>query len=297
MSWFTLAILAYFLNALVSIIDKILVSKKIPNPVVYSFYVGLLSITVLMFVPFGFFLPAWPILIAALSAGILFFFGLFLLFTALRQDEASRVIPSIGSLTPIFTLCLAFLFLGEELTLQQIIAFIFLMIGSALIGLSKEKLGYKIKGLKLPVLAAFLFSFSFILTKFVFLHQPFFNGFIWTRLGSFLAALFLLIPTASRKSIFKIGRETKEGVSFVFVGGKAMAGLSFLLLNAAIFRGSVTLVNGLQGVQYAFVFLLALLFSLKFPKLLQEKINSAVLIQKILAVCLIVVGLIILWFH
>lgn len=297
MNWLILATVAYFLNALVSVNDKILVSKKIPDPFVYCFFEGLLSVTVLVFAPFGFFLPSWPILGVALLSGVIFLFALASLFAALYRDEASRVVTVIGGLTPILIFLFAFLFLGEKLVSRQISAFIFLIIGGVLVSLTREKTGYKIKGLKLAILAAFLFAVSSVLTKFVFLHQPFFNGFIWFRLGSFLATFLFLVPASLRKKIFKMSKETKEGISLFFVGNKALAGLSFILLNAAVFKGSVTLVNGLGGCQYVFLFILALLFSQKFPQLLKEKISPGILIQKILAIFLIAVGLLILWLH
>lgn len=295
MSWILLAILAYFLSALVTVFDKILVSRKITDPFVYSFFEGLLSVTVLVFAPLGFFLPPWPVLVVALLSGVIFLFALVSLFVALFKYEASRVAAVIGGLAPILIFFLAFFFLGEKLNPYQILAFIFLIIGGSLVSLTREKHVYKIKVLKLTILAAFLFAVSSVMTKYVFLHQPFFNGFIWFRLGSFLAALLFLVPSGLRKKIFKLGKETKSGVSLFFVGNKAMAGLSFILLNAAIFRGSVTLVHGLEGCQYMFVFVLALLLSQKFPQLLKEKNTPIILIQKTIATLLIAVGLLFLW--
>lgn len=295
MNWIILSIFAYFLNAIVSVVDKILVSKRIPDPLVYSIYVGLLSITVLFLTPFGFFLPPVIILIPALLSGIIFLFALFFLFTALYKGEASRIFTVVGATTPFFLLCFSFLFLGEKLSSGQIIAFIFLLIGGILIGIGGKKFLPKLTVFRLPVLAAFLFAISLTLTKFVFIRQPFFNGFIWTRLGSFLAALLFLIPKAPRERILKVSRKTEEGINLAFLGNKALAGFSFILLNISIFKGSVTLVNGLQGIQYAFVFIFTLLLSQKLPKLLKEKIGPVIIFQKILAICLIATGLIILW--
>lgn len=296
MSWIILAILAYFLNAIVSVVDKILVSKKIPDPIVYSFYVGILSITALLLAPFGFCLPPPNIIIVALLSGIIFLFALVFLFKALFKGEASRVFTVVGAATPVFLLLFSFLFLGERLRPWQIISFLFLLIGGVLIGLDRKKLLPKITIFRLPIVSALLFAISFTLTKFVFLSQPFFTGFIWTRLGSFLAALLFLIPKGIRKRILKINKKTREKISFIFLGNKTLAGISFILLNGAIFKGSATLVNGLQGIQYGFIFILTLLISQKLPKFLKEKISSNIIIQKILAIFLIIVGLLILWF-
>ena len=54
-----LAILAYFFNAITSVIDKFLLNKGIPNSVVYAFYMGILSIFVLPLFLVEFFWPGW----------------------------------------------------------------------------------------------------------------------------------------------------------------------------------------------------------------------------------------------
>lgn len=296
-NWLILAISAYFLSAFVSVVDKILVSKKIPDPIVYSLYIGFLSLTVLVFVPFGFSFPPFLTLLTALLSGFVFLFGLIFLFSALKKGEASRVFTTVGGLTPIFLFLLSFVFLNERLSLSELSAFAFLLIGGLLINLDKRESGKRWGELKWAFLTSLLFAFCFFLTKLVFLKQPFFNGFIWIRLGSFLAALLLLSSKKIRKRAFEMAKKTKTKISLVFIANKGLAGFSFILLNLAIFRGSLTLINSLQGVQYGFIFLLSLIFSYKFPQLLEEKISLVVLVQKIFAIALITWGLLLLWLY
>ena len=51
------------------------------------------------------------------------------------------------------------------------------------------------------------------------------------------------------------------------------------------------LINALGGVQYVFLIILATLFFFKFPEILKEEISRKVLLQKTLAIWLIVAGL------
>lgn len=296
-NWLTLSLSVYFINALASIIDKVLISKEIPHPFSYTFFVGFLSVTVVIFAPFGFFIPPLSILVIALFSGAVFLLALFLLFTALYKSEASRVLITTGGLTPVFIFLLSILFLKERLNSWQLAAFFLLILGGVLINLSRESFKYRVKFLKITVSASFFFALSFVLTKFVFLHQPFFNGFIWIRLGSFLVAISFLISKDLRRKIFQIGKKTKEKISLIFIGNKSLAGLSFILLNLAISKGNVALVNALQGIQYVFVFIFTLFLSLNFPQLLKEKINSRLLVQKIFAIGLIIFGILLLCFH
>lgn len=296
-NWLILSLLAYFINASASVIDKVLISKEIPHPFSYTFFVGFISVTAVIFAPFGFFIPPLSILVIALFSGAVFLLALFLFFTALHKSEASRVLITTGGLTPVFTFLLSILFLKETLNPWQLAAFFLLILGGVLINLNRESFKHRVKFLKTTISASFFFALSFVLTKFVFLHQPFFNGFVWIRLGSFLVAISFLISKDLRRKIFQIGKKTKEKISLIFIGNKSLAGLSFVLLNLAISKGNVALVNALQGIQYVFVFIFTLFLSLNFPQLLKEKINSRLLVQKILAICLIVFGFSILWFH
>ena len=61
--------------------------------------------------------------------------------------------------------------------------------------------------------------------------------------------------------------------------------------NYAIALGSVVLVNALQGVQYAFLMVLGGLITVFYPKIIKEKINNVIILQKIVAITLISFGL------
>jgi len=54
MNWILIAIISHFLLAIVFVLDKIVVSKTVIRPVVYSFYVGIFSGFVFLLAPFWF---------------------------------------------------------------------------------------------------------------------------------------------------------------------------------------------------------------------------------------------------
>lgn len=296
MPWFLIAISGYFLNAVVNVADKFLLGQRpTTKPPVYTFYIGILSIFALVLTPFGLSWPGINQFLIALVAGVLFLLFLLTLFQALDVNEASRVFPVVGGVTPILVLILALVFLGERLSWLQILAFSLLILGGVLIALKKSqaKTGL-IKGLKFIILAILFGASSLVLTKYVFTQQGFISGFIWTRVGSFLTALSFLILPNLRQSIFEAGRQAKSGISLLLVSNKALAGVASVLINFSISLGSVSLINAMQGIQYAFLLVLTLILSKKFPQILQEKITKSILIQKILAILLIGAGLVIL---
>ena len=306
MTWLTAAISAYFILAVVFLADKYLLTKAIPNPRVYAFYVGALGISVLLLTPFvDFYVPEISQLILGILSGMVFICGLFWLYKSLQLFEPSRVVPAIGGLTPLFVFGLIYIFtLGQEvLSLRELITFILLVLGSILITIEKKKLT-DFKSLKFSALTAFLLALSFVLIKYVYLAQPFWNGFIWRCVGGFLMAIcfFIFFPDI-KKEIFEkkensqTGRSKKTAVIFLF--NQAAGAGATILHNWAIALAPliyVPLVNALQGTQYVFLFILSIIFSLKFPKILKEEISREVLLQKIIAILLIGGGLALLAF-
>lgn len=306
MNWLLIITIAYLLNAIAAVVDKYLLSRNIPQPAVYAFFISFLGLVALVLAPFGFAVPAIGQIIIALLSGLAFTFALLYLFKALKQNDASRITPFIGGWQPLFVFILALLFLGEQLSYAEVLAFFLLIAGTVLITIdfNKKKTGRacpprRRSGFGLALISAVLFAISYVLTKEVYTQQPFIAGFIWTRFGAFAGALLLLIPPANRRAIlasFKKPEQQQKKTGLLFIGGQTAGALSFLLVNYAISLASVSLVNALQGLQY--VFLLAIVFFLaKFhPKVLREKMTKPVIWQKVGAIVLVGAGLAILAF-
>jgi drug/metabolite transporter (DMT)-like permease len=121
-----LATFAYFLNAGVYVADKFLLSKKIHSSITYAFYVGIWSIFNFVLLAFDPWLPNLRELGIDLLAGLLFLATLIFWYKALHQSEATRVVPIVGALIPVFSLILSYIFLEEALAEREILAFIIL---------------------------------------------------------------------------------------------------------------------------------------------------------------------------
>ena len=298
MTWLSVTILSYLILAIVFLIDKYLLAGPIPNPKVFTFYVGTLGILVLLLVPFvGFYFPVTKQIILSILAGAIFIYANFWFYKALRLFETSRVVPAIGGMIPLFTFGLVYVFSSgkETLSFCEGAAFILLIIGAVLIVLEKEKFITK-KSLQISALAAFLFSLSFVLTKYVYLAQPFWNGFIWIRIGGLLTAFcFFLFFNEEIKAEISKGRKTfSQKTAGIFFANQSLGGGGVILQNWAIALAPLTyvaIINALQGVQYVFLLAVAVLFSFKFPKILKEEISRKILLQKIIAILLIGGGL------
>jgi len=299
-SWVYIAIAAYFLTALNSVVDKYLLGRSIPHPVVYAFYVGLFSIFTVILTPFGFEWPGWVQFGSALFVGVVFLLALISFFTALRADEASRIVSIVGGVTPIFILILSEIIFGGALGhYHEYYALAFLVSGTVIISarrnqkcsifnLSKHQCA---KSTEFALLSAFFFALFFVSAKFVFDNQEFISGFVWTRIGSFLAALALLLIPYVRRQIFSTTKTVGAKMGTLFVVNKALAGTAFLMLNYAIAIGNITLVNALEGVKYVVLLALVFIISRFMPRILREETTFFIFVQKTVAVTLIFIGI------
>jgi drug/metabolite transporter (DMT)-like permease len=289
MSWLLIVIIAHILNSLDFIFTKVLLEKVFGDSRVLAILVGAVSglAALLIFFPLGFVVPAFPLVILNLASGSCFIAALLFFYRVLKKYEATRVVPVIGGGVPFFTFILSAIFLRERLSLIQLAAFFLLLVGTVIISIDKSKTRLTLKAFLEAAAASFLFALAYFLTKFAFDTQPFWSAFIWIRLGSFLAAVILILLPKNRALFRGFTKKINWRILLPFAGIFCLTALAFVMLNYAISIASVSLVNALQGVQYAFLVLLVIVGKYLFPKYIKEKIGSWVLVQKIAAIILI----------
>ena len=299
MSWLVIAILAYLIFAVVFLVDKYLLTGPIPSPKVYAFYVGVLEVLILAIIPFvGFYVPAPFQVFLSLVAGGIYVLAILYFFRGLQIFEPSRIVPAVGGLIPIFSLFFVFLLSkGNDIPeLSSFFALFLLVIGTILITYEKKKI-ITLNSLKISVVAALLFGLHFVLIKYVYIDQSFWNGFIWIRIGGAITALLFLFSRDMRESLFKQKIGLRRKTAAIFISNQVAGAGGGILQNWAIALAplaSVSLVPALQGTQYVFLLAIAAFISFKFPRFLKEKISRDVLLQKIIAILLIGGGLVLI---
>lgn len=299
MNWLTFTIIGYFLYAVTAITDKFLLKKNIPHPAAYVFYVGVMSAFSMILLPFDFTWIGWGNFLAGLALGGIFLGAVYAFIVSIKNREVSRMATLIGGATPIFTLFLSFFFFGERLSASQLVAVIFLIIGGIIISIKINGRFFHVKeipwiSIAWALAAAFFFAVYYVLAKDFFQEQRFIPAFAFSRLGSFLVALFFLLVPAYRREIFSVRKTAGVGGGSLFVINKILAALSFIALNYAVKLGSVSLVNALQGSQFVFLLGFTVLLSKKYPHILKEELDKRILWQKVLAIALILAGLFLL---
>jgi uncharacterized membrane protein len=310
MGYLPFAVLGYLLNSIAVTVDKFLLTKSIPDPLVYVFYfsvASLLSLVVLPFVPIP---PQDAIVISSVST-ILWTIGAYFMFKALQIGQVSRVIPIIGTLIPLILLIQAIF--NNSITINQAWAVWILVLGMVFLTLPDWRGKITIKEIYFTLFSAIFFAISYILLNLSYIHAYAilapnistdkmaiavlaYSRFVLIPVGLVL----ILIPNLRQKIFIKKGSPSfkllsKVGLLFVF--GQTAGGTSGLFINFAISKATPALVNSLQGVQYVFLFALSLILAQKFPKIFYEKLSNLNIMGKIVGILLISLGLFVLSFE
>lgn len=283
MSWLYFTLLAYLINALAFIVDKYLLVSHIPRPFAYAFWVAILSALAIVLIPFGVVIQSAIYFAVALTSGALFFVALIFLYKAIKASDISIAVTMSGAATAVFSLFLSVFLFDKSVSAVNVITVIMLVVGILFLGKTDKKIWL------LTILAGLFFGTSFVLLKLSFDSSDFINGLFWTRAGFVGAALVSLVLGRARREVLLSFRSIQPRGGAIFIGNKILAGTGFLLLYYAIRLGDVSVVNSLLGFQFLFVFILALLFRLKIPRL-EENLDRGHIINKIIGIGFVITG-------
>ena len=283
MAWLYIVLIAYFINAFVFVIDKYLLSTKIPKPFAYAFWISVLSLAILILIPFGVQLQEFNFFIIAFVSGALLFLGNILLFKIVKLADASVAATKVGALTAIFTYVFSLLILKEVFLLSNFFAIAFLILGILFLG--KIRKGIMVHAL----ISGIFFGLSLVLLKLAFTEAGFLNGLFWTRIGFIGGALISLLFSQVREEVYFSFRQAPPKSKFTFIFNQVFSAIGFLLVYYAILLGNVSLVNALLGVEFVFIFFLTMFLRNKIPAI-AENLKRGVLAYKLLGIAFVVAG-------
>lgn len=295
--WFIFALLGYFLLAVVFILDKLILTKAVGKPVVYTFYS-----TIFMFGA----LAAWPLGVEflrgsdwwwALVSGVAFGLALGTLFMAVKEGEASHINPFNGAIITIATFGLSSLFLGERLSGGQLTGMMILIVASFILSFEKslKHRGWHI-GFVWAIISGVLFGISHVSAKYLYELYPFLTGFVWTRAATGLVGLMVLFSPAVRQLLHQRRRAPapktspkRQALSLV-ITTKILAVLAVILIQYAVAAGSVSLVAAMSGLQFALMFGLIYMLTKLAPGVFKEYFTRRELAVQIIGILLVVTG-------
>lgn len=298
--WLTFALAGYFFSAVTALFDKFLLAGRIKEPVVYAFFVSLLSLFTIVLVPFGYQPIPWVMAVLFVVSGILFLYGLVAFYYAVKRSEISRVAPLVGITISIIAGIASFGYGSTAhitFSLGHLFSLLLLLAGAFLVAFD---LPLKKNDALMPstIFAGILMAVSLLFLKAGYRSDvDFVNGLIWSRIGFIVGGLSLFIVPLYRHAILtqtrglssSNRRDVTTGVLFIL--NKVFGAVASFLLTYATFLGPVTFIQALNGVQYAFVLILALPLAIRFPHIFGEQLYFWDWFQKGVAVILITLGM------
>ena len=286
-----IAILGYLLNSISVTTDKFLLTKGVPNPLTYVFYVNAVSLVTLFLLPFSH-IPSLSVFILISTSTIIWTTAAWLLFKALKTGAVARVIPVVGTLTPLFLL--VYYFYSQNITFNQTWGAIILIFGLILITIPDWKGKISLMELNLEVLSSLLFAVYYFLLKQAFSQTDFLTVLAWSRMILVPAVITILcIPFLRRKVLQPDNTKTRFNslTGIFFLLGQIAGGISGVFLNLAISLSNPVLISSLQGVQYVFLFIFTILLVKKFPKIFHFQVSFFNISTKVAGILLIFLGL------
>lgn len=309
MNWLLLATLGQFLNAVVAILDKYIVSDEnvLPRPFVYAFYSCILTgfwalIYVLGFIPGlselgapsyqNIEAPTLTVVAMSFLAAYTFFMALVSMFDALKHADASNVMPIIGTVSALSAFGMSYMFLGTSLSSNFIFGVITLAAGTLLVAQTLPKVDIILH----VAHSGLFFALHAITMKGLFLETSFDDGFFWSRIGFVVFALSLLLVPEYYKKITNQTKDTSKKAGVIVLLTKVIAGVAAFLLLKATDMGEVSVVQALDGLKFVFILVISIVFAHWLPDSATDRdTRPATFFRKLLFVIVIMVGFVMLF--
>lgn len=304
MNWFFIALGAPFLWAIVNIYDQYLVKKYSTGHrgsgglVIFSGITGIFtSVLIVIFTSGVFNIPLVDKILLIITGGLSIGWIILYLYT-IEIEDISFIVPWF-SMVPIFGYILGYIFLGETLNLHQLIGTTIVLLGIILISIDfslEEKFKFKWKPVINMIFVCLIVAIIGVIFKYVTITDRFWISSFWEYfgLGIFGVLIYVFVPKYRKEFAYM----NKAGGSKIF-GLNAMSEfltvVGNLLTNYALLLAPVAMVYLVGAFQPVIVLVLVIIGTKFFPKIITEKIHHQVLIPKIVAVVIIIVGSIFLF--
>lgn len=294
MNWLFFALLAPLIYAIVVDIDKYILEKEIPDyrgMPIYSAGAAFIF-GILLWIVTGFPILSLRDALLITLTGVLTIFGLAFYFKALSSDEASKV-TILFQMTPVIILFMSYFFLGEKITLKELLGFLLILFATTSISASKKGLALNLSStFFLILLTDFMWASAYVLFKFVVNASSFAKVISYEGFGMALGGLLLykFFPSI-RKSFLKTGRKIRKRVFGIIFLNESIFVVSRLFTYFAISLGPVALVEVVGGTQVFFAIFYGILLTIFAPKIFKENISRESLIKKIAMATFVLVGL------
>ncbi len=209
-----------------------------------------------------------------------------------ETDTSSLVI--LFKFVPVMTAILAFAFLGQKLSSNELIGFVIILAGATMVSFEKNR-GITIKGMGMILAAIAIWSIMTLFIDYGLTRMPFWDYFMLDNLGSALAGLTMFAVPSIRKQVIKglVEARLKKYIWFSWNNILDFFG-QMSVKKALAIAPSAGLVMVITQVQSFYAILIGILLTLFAPQIIKESISSPTLIKKLFGAAIMFAGIYIL---
>ena len=293
-TWLLFSLLGPMFWAMTNPLDAALRRYFVKDEIALTWFLTLFRfvLAVILFFIFGDIVEFNWGLVALFTAGTLWTLPLYFYFRALEFEEPSRV-ALFNQVLPVFVLLIAWFFIGEMLSANQLFAFGLIFIGGILAAFKRINKKWHIsQAFPLIIFAAFLWASSDVMFKHFSAQFPdFTSAFLLYFIGAGLPALIMFFFPKKSFTIL----ESYKTLSFkgwmilfssMFFGIAGSASFAY-----ALTLGEASLTAVLIGLQPLFVFVFGWILSVFINEVKPESLKSESLVFKLMSLFIILAGL------
>lgn len=304
-NWMALALIATSCWGMVNVIDKTILANRKVTIVTRQFIDSWVGLLIAFFLLRELSTPSFLLISLGALSGIIVFAFNSLYYNALRQADVSAVSVYL-QLIPIFSAIIGFFFFKERFYINIYLGALFIIVGAIFVAIERTPTGNFtiLLGKSMPILlkyllpASLIMSINYGLIKYLLVQYSFWDVFFWGRIGSAFIGIFLFALTQGFKlefntNIKRMGFKTFYGIALV----EFLNFFGMFILITAYSIGTITLVSTVTAIQPLIVIIMLVsiaIFRDKEP-LKDFSYSERVLFIRIVAVCLQVIGMFLLY--
>jgi len=285
--WAILAITGAVLLGFSNVLDKAILNKYLNSKELVMIYV----FRIILVIPFLFFFKLQFDFFSGIfyfALGIVYMTAVFFYARALKTEEVSRVTPMFSA-TPLIVMILSVIFFNEIFTRTVYLGIALVALGVLLLSYRlKKREHFNMKTAAIALASAFMYAVIAILIKYATTPEKLPLLFFWFVLGSTLASGMFWFQKDERKELLR--KFNRKLLIPLLITTQITTLISYLASIAAISLGPVTLATTLYATTPLFVLIFATLSTIFFRKFVKEDICRFTVIQKIVAIAMVLAG-------
>jgi multidrug transporter EmrE-like cation transporter len=213
---------------------------------------------------------------------------------ALQTEEASTIAPFFQA-AGVFGLILGYFILGEQISYSQIIGVLLIIVGSIILSFRFGQ-GTQVKK-QLVILMLFCslaISLSSLIFKFFAIRDEFWTTTFWNFFGQALFGVIIMLAAENRKQLSEMVYSNAEALLSVNIANELINLGGSLSVRYTLLLAPLGVVQAISSTTSFFVLFFGVILSLFFPNLAREEISIGSLMQKIIAITLVVAGVLLI---